>query len=127
MCSTKFILLLIAITLAGGAVHAAELALHTSEFPCPDPKKTKAMCLQTTAKSVKQMTDYWLIPANLAALIPGSLPQYTCVLNRQGFQSGFHDTCCSKDLDLKKFPQSDHLSKLDRETFDKFCTDLTPS
>ncbi|KAI9612348.1 hypothetical protein KEM48_004210 [Puccinia striiformis f. sp. tritici PST-130] len=54
-------------------------------------------------------------------------PQYSCDSQRQIFQSGFHNTCCSKDLDLKKFPKSDHLAKLDRGTFDKFCTDLTPS
>ncbi|POW17562.1 hypothetical protein PSTT_00266 [Puccinia striiformis] len=127
MYSTKFILLLIAITLSGRAVNAADPAFDPSEFPCPDPKQSKAMCLQTTVKSAKQRTDWFLIPANLATLNPPLPPQYSCDSQRQIFQSGFHNTCCSKDLDLKKFPKSDHLAKLDRGTFDKFCTDLTRS
>ncbi|KAI7945410.1 hypothetical protein MJO29_011798 [Puccinia striiformis f. sp. tritici] len=161
MYSTKFILLLIAITLSGRAVNAADPAFDPSEFPCPDPKQSKAMCLQTTVKSAKQRTDWFrklffyslrlllfldrgvlievfcisqiflVIPANLATLNPPLPPQYSCDSQRQIFQSGFHNTCCSKDLDLKKFPKSvglhlcdifqldlhDHLAKLDRGTF----------
>ncbi|KAI7942606.1 hypothetical protein MJO28_012633, partial [Puccinia striiformis f. sp. tritici] len=67
---------------------------------------------------------YLVIPAS--KLHPPSPPTFSCDENRQKFDGGFHNTCCSKDLDLKKLPQSGPFGKLDRKTFDKFCTDLTP-
>ncbi|POV96216.1 hypothetical protein PSHT_15242, partial [Puccinia striiformis] len=81
---------------------------------------------------------FLVIPANLATLNPPLPPKFSCNSKWQTFQGGFHNTCCSKDLDFRKFPQSvgfhscdilsleDHLATLDRGTFDKFCTDLTP-
>ncbi|POW17563.1 hypothetical protein PSTT_00267, partial [Puccinia striiformis] len=102
MYSTKFLLVLIAMTLAARAVHAADPAFDPSTFPCPDQRKTRHK------------------------LHPPSPPTFSCDENRQKFDGGFHNTCCSKDLDLKKLPQSGPFGKLDRKTFDKFCTDLTP-
>ncbi|POV99251.1 hypothetical protein PSHT_06996 [Puccinia striiformis] len=59
MYSTKFLLVLIAMTLAARAVHAADPAFDPSTFPCPDQKKNQAVCLGTKVMPAKRRINYW--------------------------------------------------------------------
>ncbi|KAA1071408.1 hypothetical protein PGT21_006322 [Puccinia graminis f. sp. tritici] len=130
----KFFSVFIAIMLGGLTVEALDRsntdpAFAPSDFPCVDKSQPQAVCLGTVVKKAKDRTIYYLHSADNAPK-----DTFSCNELRNRFGGGFHNTCCSKDLDLSKFPQTIPqtekkvtFAKLDPKTFDKFCKDLTPS
>ncbi|POV96285.1 hypothetical protein PSHT_15224 [Puccinia striiformis] len=86
--------------------------------------KAEEKLLDVKVLSISQI----LVQPAVMSDLPSSPPMFTCDVARKKFQGGFHNTCCSKDLDLAKFtaPKAP-FAKLDRATFDKFCTDTTPT
>ncbi|POW01766.1 hypothetical protein PSHT_09252 [Puccinia striiformis] len=117
MHSMKFFVVLITITLGGQAVQAADPAFDSSAFKCEDKNKPNTMCLGTKVKSAKQRKNYWinvwsisqiLVQPAVMSDLPTAPPMFTCDEARKKFQGGFHNTCCSKDLDLAKFTAPKH-------------------
>ncbi|KAA1077386.1 hypothetical protein PGT21_005503 [Puccinia graminis f. sp. tritici] len=114
MCSMRF-LVLIAIMLVGPEVQAAQAE---DVFRCQGDKP-QGVCLGTRIKDVKKRVDYWVISAR------GVTGGFSCDPKRKEYAGGFHNVCCKKELDLKKFTKPNtHFSLLDRKSFDKSCEDL---
>ncbi|KAA1071401.1 hypothetical protein PGT21_006039 [Puccinia graminis f. sp. tritici] len=118
MCSMR-LLVLIAIMLVGQVVQAAQT---DDVFRCQGDKPQDAapgVCLGTGIKDANKRVNYWLISASE---VTGG---FSCDPLRKEYDGGFHNVCCKKDLDLKKFtkPKS-KFALLDRKTFDKSCEDM---
>ncbi|EFP75912.2 uncharacterized protein PGTG_01243 [Puccinia graminis f. sp. tritici CRL 75-36-700-3] len=92
MCSMRF-LVLIAIMLVGQVVQAAQT---DDVFRCQGDKP-QGVCLGTRIKDVKKRVDYWVISAR------GVTGGFSCDPKRKEYAGGFHNVCCKKELDLKKF------------------------
>ncbi|KAA1123135.1 hypothetical protein PGTUg99_014092 [Puccinia graminis f. sp. tritici] len=92
MCSMRF-LVLIAIVLVGQVVQAAQT---DDVFRCQGGQPQE-ICLGTRIKDVKKRVDYWLISADE---VTGG---FSCDPKRKEYAGGFHNVCCKKELDLKKF------------------------